>query len=59
VYDSPKPLEIEDCPLNVPVKKEKGFHWATPKYTAQVQYAEITDDGHVRHPSFLGLRKDK
>jgi ATP-dependent DNA ligase len=24
-----------------------------------VQYVEITDDGHVRHSSFLGLRKDK
>ncbi|MEJ1237351.1 non-homologous end-joining DNA ligase [Chryseolinea sp. T2] len=54
-----RPLETDDCPLDVPVKKEKGFHWTKPKYSAQVQYAEMTDDGHVRHPSFLGLRKDK
>lgn len=53
------PLEIPDCPLTTAVKKEKGFHWAKPLYSAQVQYVEITDDGHVRHPSFLGLRKDK
>lgn len=59
LYSRIQPLEVDDCPLNVPVKKEKGFHWAKPKYTAQVQYVEITDDGHVRHPSFLGLRKDK
>jgi bifunctional non-homologous end joining protein LigD len=53
------PLEIDKCPLDSPVKKEKGFHWTKPKFSAQVQYAEMTDDGHVRHPSFLGLRKDK
>jgi DNA ligase D-like protein (predicted ligase) len=53
------PLEANECPCDVPVKKEKGFHWAKPKYSCQVQYVEITDDGHVRHPSFLGLRKDK
>jgi bifunctional non-homologous end joining protein LigD len=53
------PLEVDKCPCDAPVKKEKGFHWAKPKYSAQVQYVEMTDDGHVRHPSFLGLRKDK
>jgi bifunctional non-homologous end joining protein LigD len=53
------PLEVDKCPCNLPVKKEKGFHWAKPKYSCQVQYVEMTDDGHVRHPSFLGLRKDK
>jgi DNA ligase D-like protein (predicted ligase) len=52
-------LELDKCPCHVPVKKEKGFHWAKPKYSCQVQYVEMTDDGHVRHPSFLGLRKDK
>ena len=59
LYAKLYPLEVDKCPLDVVVKKEKGFHWARPKYSAQVQYAEITDDGHVRHPSFLGLRKDK
>lgn len=59
LYAKIQPLEVDKCPLETPVKKEKGFHWAKPKYSAQVQYVEITDDGHVRHPSFLGLRKDK
>lgn len=59
IYAKIQPLELDECPLEDVVKKEKGFHWAKPKYTAQVQYVEITDDGHVRHPSFLGLRKDK
>lgn len=59
LYSKIQPLEVDECPLDTPVKKEKGFHWAKPKYSCQVQYVEITDDGHVRHPSFLGLRKDK
>ena len=59
LYGKIEPLELEDCRLDTPVKKEMGFHWAKPKYSCQVQYVEITDDGHVRHPSFLGLRKDK
>jgi bifunctional non-homologous end joining protein LigD len=59
LYLKIQPLEVDECPLDAPMKKERGFHWAKPNYTAQVQYVEITDDGHVRHPSFLGLRKDK
>jgi bifunctional non-homologous end joining protein LigD len=59
LYAKLQPLEISECPLDMEVKKEKGFHWTKPKFTAQVQYVEITDDGHVRHPSFLGLRIDK
>lgn len=59
LYSKIQPLEVDECPLDTPVKKEKGFHWAKPKYSCQVQYVEITDDGHVRHPSFLGLRNDK
>lgn len=59
LYSKIQPLEIDDCLLDVPLRREKGFHWVMPKFTAQVQYTEMTDDGHVRHPSFLGLRKDK
>jgi bifunctional non-homologous end joining protein LigD len=54
-----KPLEVDKCPLDVPIKGEKGYHWVKPKYSAQIQYSEITDDGSARHPSFLGLRIDK
>jgi bifunctional non-homologous end joining protein LigD len=53
------PLTIRKSPLDVPIKEEKGMHWIEPVYSCQVQYTEITDEGLVRHPSFLGLRKDK
>ncbi|HEY0787429.1 MAG TPA: DNA ligase D [Thermoanaerobaculia bacterium] len=37
----------------------KGVVWVEPKHVAQVRFTEWTDDGKLRHPSFLGLRPDK
>lgn len=54
-----KPKERSTSPMSVPFKVEKGMHYVEPFYIAQVQYQEMTADGHVRHPSFLGLRNDK
>jgi bifunctional non-homologous end joining protein LigD len=39
--------------------KRKGVHWVRPRLVAQVAFAEWTGDGHLRHPSFIGLRTDK
>jgi bifunctional non-homologous end joining protein LigD len=33
--------------------------WLKPKLVCEVSYAEITGDGIMRHPSFVGLRTDK
>lgn len=33
--------------------------WVEPKLVAEVDFTEFTPDGHLRHPSFVGLRKDK
>ena len=30
-----------------------------PELVAQVRYTEVTDDGRLRHPAYLGLRDDK
>jgi bifunctional non-homologous end joining protein LigD len=37
----------------------KGVHWASPKLVTEVGYTEWTSDGRLRHPRFLGLRRDK
>ena len=34
-------------------------HWAKPQLVAEVEFAEWTADGSIRHPSFQGLREDK
>jgi bifunctional non-homologous end joining protein LigD len=37
----------------------KGVHWIKPELVAEVTFAEWSDDGALRHPSFKGLRIDK
>lgn len=33
--------------------------WVKPVLVAEIKYTEVTRDGMLRHPIFLGLRKDK
>lgn len=34
-------------------------HWVKPKMVVEVGFSEWTPDGHVRHPTFKGVRTDK
>ena len=34
-------------------------HWVKPKLVAQVSFTQWTRDGRLRHPRFLGVRRDK
>ena len=54
-----EPLEITTSPFREKPKTLGRPHWATPKLVAQVRYTEVTDDGRLRHPVYLGLRDDK
>ena len=37
----------------------RGAHWVEPDLVAEVAFTEWSNDGALRHPSFLGLRIDK
>ena len=39
--------------------RERGVTWLEPRLVAQVAFTELTEDGRLRHPAFLGLRADK
>ena len=54
-----EPLAIDKAPVEVPRADRKGAHWIEPKLVAEINFAEFTDDGILRHPSFVGLREDK
>ncbi len=56
-----KPLERDSSPTDPAPKgaAARGIHWVEPKLVAEVSFAEWTDVGQLRHPSFLGLRDDK
>ncbi len=40
-------------------REARDMHWVQPELVAVVAYAEMTDDGLIRHPSFEALREDK
>ena len=37
----------------------RGARWVKPELVAEIAFTEMTPDGSLRHPSFLGLRFDK
>lgn len=65
-------LERKACPFaNLPMERRPRFGrgmgasemrkvtWLRPELVAQIRFAEWTQDGILRQPVFLGLRKDK
>jgi bifunctional non-homologous end joining protein LigD len=56
-----KKLERKTSPLaeELPRMAARGVHWVRPALVAEVSFIEWTGYGHLRHPSFLGLREDK
>ena len=69
MYQRLQPLRTDECPFDAEVPKYGMWHrpgkadgpisWVKPDLVAQVKYAEITSDGILRAPVFLGLREDK
>jgi bifunctional non-homologous end joining protein LigD len=59
LLDRMRPLETKDPPLELPGAERRGAHWVRPELVAEIAFTEFTDDGVLRHPSFLGLREDK
>ncbi|MFT4867230.1 MAG: bifunctional non-homologous end joining protein LigD [Ilumatobacter sp.] len=50
-------LTVDECPFSeLPAAKHRrGAQWVAPELRASVEIAEFTNDGHVRHASFIGL----
>lgn len=56
-------LAAESCPFDPPPTpkqlRHQRPHWVRPSLVCEVEFAEWTADGIVRHASYLGLRDDK
>jgi bifunctional non-homologous end joining protein LigD len=65
-------LRISECPFsNLKIARTGRWHggitaselkecvWIRPELVCEVQFSSWTDDGSLRHPSFIGLREDK
>jgi len=53
------PLEQKDATVKAPRAEVRGAHWLKPVLVAEIAYTEMTNEGTLRHPSYLGLREDK
>ena len=54
-----RPLEVDQPPLEVPRSASRGSHWLQPMLVGEVAFTEFTNEGILRHPSFIALREDK
>jgi bifunctional non-homologous end joining protein LigD len=56
-----RPFAEEPARAGMPFGRPKNalVVWVKPELVAQVRYAQLTKDGVLRAPSFLGLREDK
>ncbi len=54
------PLTVPDPPFATPVPRPvaRTAHWVRPKVVVEVEFAEWTSEGRLRHPSYLGQRID-
>ena len=50
-------LAQDDCPFDPlpPTSYRRGAHWVDPVLTAEVEITEFTNDGLVRHATFITL----
>lgn len=61
VFGLLKPLRQDNSPFSFPIEDRLRRHvfWTSPRVVAQVEFSSWTDDGLLRHPSFIGIREDK
>jgi bifunctional non-homologous end joining protein LigD len=72
LHERLKPKVQPECPFtNLPEQKKgrwgqgltaaemKQCIWVKPELVVQVNFTEWTQGGHLRHPSFKGIREDK
>lgn len=59
LYAKLQPYFSEKSPLKEKVPLRDKIQWVQPKLVCQVKFSEWTQDKHLRHPVYLGLRMDK
>jgi bifunctional non-homologous end joining protein LigD len=55
-----RPLDRATPPFDAgAVPTGRGHHWVEPRLVCEVRFTDWTEDGGLRHPTFLGLRDDR
>ncbi len=58
VWQRVSALESKESPFGLPPKTMEKAHWVRPSLKARVRYAEMTNEGRLRHPVYLGIVDD-
>ena len=61
VYEQLKDLEQPQSPFHERLDdaRNRAVRWVAPMLVAEVEFSDWTEGGHLRHPSFVGIRDDK
>jgi bifunctional non-homologous end joining protein LigD len=59
VYEIIKPLKRDTSPFDKKIVVNSPVIWVEPVIVCAIKFTEITEEGILRHPVFLGLRIDK
>ncbi|MFC3908561.1 DNA ligase D [Legionella dresdenensis] len=59
IYQQLQQYSTSKNPFNITPPESRKAHWLKPVLVAEVEFTQWTDDNHLRHPSFKGLRLDK
>ncbi len=51
-------ISVDDCPF-AEEPSQRGATWVKPQFVGEFAFTEWTRSGKLRHPRFLGLRRDK
>lgn len=54
-----KKIKTKKNPFDSDEPEGKGVHFVKPRMVGEAGFTEWTDDNKLRHPRFLGLRRDK
>src|SRR5712691_11748519 len=60
LWEKLQPLARSTPPFDTgAIPKGRSHHWVEPKLVCEVRFSDWTNDGGIRHPTFLRLRSDK
>jgi bifunctional non-homologous end joining protein LigD len=60
LWDKLQPLARATPPFDTgAIPKGRSHHWVEPRLVCEVRFSDWTNDGGIRHPTFIGLRSDK
>lgn len=59
LYQKLKPLEVKASPFDEKIPVNGVVTWVKPVLVCEIKFAELTEEGILRQPVFMGLRIDK